>query len=202
MELVNLDNTRPLTVYLDFWQNPDSERYPELLVKTASNSLDTAAIRRIVNGKGREFVGQFETVSGDIDSALVENRFLAYISGAFGLLALAMAAIGLFGLLSYQTTNRRAEIGIRLALGARQSQIQWLMLRQALLVFVPGCIAGLGLVLAVQKLMSGLFFQASAYDPRLLGFSVAVLLGATLAAAWLPVRRAARIDPAEALRHE
>jgi predicted permease len=202
LDLSNLDNTKPLTVYVDFWQNPDFQRYPVLLVKTATNSLNAASIRRIVDRKGREFVERFETVTSNIDNALVENRFLAYISGAFGLLALAMAAVGLFGLLSYQMTNRTAEVGIRLALGARQSQIRWLFLRQMLIVVVPGCMMGLGLIVVVQNLMSGLFYQASAYDPRLLGFAVAVLAGTALAAAWLPVRRASRIDPAAALRHE
>lgn len=202
LDLSNLDNTRPLTIYADFWQDAANERAPALLIRTSGNSLDAAAIRHIVDRKGREFVERFETVSSDIDDALVENRFLAYISGAFGALALAMAAMGLFGLLSYQLTNRTAEIGIRMALGARERQIQWLILRQAISVLAPGCLAGIALIFLIQQLMSSLFYRATAYDPRLLSLSIAVIALSALAAAWLPVRRASRIDPASALRHE
>ena len=202
LDLSNLDNTRPLTIYADFWQDRADERAPALLIRTSGNSLDAAAIRHIVDRKGREFVERFETVSSDIDDALVENRFLAYISGAFGALALAMAAMGLFGLLSYQLTNRTAEIGIRVALGARERQIRWLIVRQAIAVLVPGCVAGIALIFLIQRLMSSLFYRATAYDPRLLSLSIAVIALSALAAAWLPVRRALRIDPASALRHE
>lgn len=135
LDLATPDDQKPFTVYVDFWQHRDMQFYPVLLIKTSGKTLLSATIRRIVDGKEREYVGRFKTVDSDIDTALVENRMLAYLSGAFGALALGMAAVGLFGLLSYQVATRTSEIGIRMALGAKRGQIQWLVLGTTTLHF-------------------------------------------------------------------
>jgi ABC-type antimicrobial peptide transport system permease subunit len=173
-----------------------------LLIKTRGGTLPSAAIRRIVSQKGHEDINRVTTISSEIDNALVENRLVAYLSGVLGALALAMAAIGLFGLLSYQVSNRTAEIGIRMALGAKRGQIQWLIVRQIVRLVLIGSLAGLALTLALGKMMAGLLYGVSAYDAPLLFLSTTVLAATAVTAAWIPVHRASSIDPLQALRHE
>jgi len=202
LNLANLDDKKPFTVYLNFWQHRDLQGNPVVLIKTRGDTLPSAQIRRIVRQKGYEYVARVTTIGSEIDNALVENRLVAYLSGVFGALALAMAAVGLFGLLSYQVANRTGEIGIRVALGARRPQIQWLVLRQIVKLLVCGSLAGLALALVAGKVMAGLLYGVSAYDAPLLLFSIAVLAATAMIAAWIPIQRASAIDPFVALRHE
>jgi hypothetical protein len=202
MSLVDVNNTKPFTAFINFWQHQTLRGYPVLLIKTRSPALDANSIRRIVERQGHEFVERFTSVESEIDHALIENFFLAYLSAVFGVLALAMAAVGLFGLLSYQVANRTAEIGVRMALGARRAQIRWLVLRQTMRVLLFGSIAGIALTLAVHKLIAGLLFGVTADNPLILLSAIGVITSSALAAAWLPTQHACRIDPIEALRHE
>ncbi len=202
LDLANLDNNKPFTVYVDFWQHRDLQFYPVLLIKASGNTFNAEAIRRIVDGKGREYVERFRTVDSDIDTALIENRMLAYLSGAFGALALVMAAAGLFGLLSYQVANRTSEIGIRMALGARRGQIQWLVLRQIVRLMLIGSLAGIGLTVVTEKIIAGLLYGVGTYNFTVILFAIVTLGATALAAAWIPIHRASAIDPLEALRQE
>ena len=202
MNLANLNDTKPFTIYINFWQHRSSQGHPVLLIKTRGGPLPSAAIRRIARQKGYEYVDRITTISSEVDTALVEDRFMAYLSGLFGVLALLLAAVGLFGLLSYQVANRTGEIGIRMALGAQRPRIQWLILRQVMPILVWGSLAGLALTLALGKLMTSFFYGVSAYDVSLLLVSVAVLATTAAVAAWIPVQRASSIDPMQALRHE
>ena len=201
MNLANLDDRRPYMVFTDFWQDPD-ERYPVLIVKTATNQLDLGAIRGILNRGGREFVERISTVSGEIDNALIENRFLAYLSGLFSALALLIAAVGLFGLLSFQVSTRIREIGIRMALGARRLELQWLFLRQVFLLLLVGSVVGMGLLFAIRKMIASLLFGASVSDPAFFFVSCGLLTVTAIAAAWMPVRRATGLDTATVLHYE
>jgi predicted permease len=192
----------PFVAYVNIWQHPDAQRYPVLLLKTIGNGLNVDSLRRIVNARGREYVDRVRTLADEKDGALMEDRMLASLSGAFSALALMMAGTGLFGLLSYQVGNRTGEIGIRMALGAERRQIRWLILRQIVTVIAVG--GGLGLILSigVGKAIAGILFDVSPYSPALLTVSYLVLTATALLAAWLPVRRATSIDPVIALRHE
>ncbi len=202
MNLANVDDTRPFTIYLNFWQHRNLEGHPVLLIRTRGGPPPITTIRRIVKQKGYEYVDRVTTIENEIDNALVENRFIAYLSGAFSILALAMAAIGLFGLLSYQVANRTGEIGIRMALGAKRAQIQWLILRQIVTVLALGSLAGVALTFALGKAIAGLLYGVSAYNPSLLLFSIAVLAVTAVLAAAIPIHRASTVDPLEALRQE
>lgn len=199
--VATLEDQRPFTVFTNFWQDRLSERYPVLLIRTANSQLDQGAVRRIVERKGREYVERFTTVAEEIDNALVENRFLAYLSGAFSALALGIAAVGLFGLLSYQVSDRTAEIGIRMALGARPFEVQTLFFRQIVVLLAIGSAAGAMLLFAAQRAIASLLYGASASNLYLFALSIAVLAATAIAGAWIPVRRAARIDPSQALHH-
>ncbi len=203
MDLSDPSQLRPLSVYVNSWQHPEAQAaYPVLLLKTASGTLPIAMLRQVVDRAGREYVERARSLDAEKDGALVENRVMAYLSGAFGMLALVLAATGLFGLLSYQVATRTGEIGIRMALGARSGQIQWLIVRQIGGLLACGSAAGIALALLEGKAVAGLLFGVRAGEPRLLAFSMAVLAATALIAAWLPARRAASVDPLVALRHE
>ncbi|HEV2448481.1 MAG TPA: FtsX-like permease family protein, partial [Candidatus Sulfopaludibacter sp.] len=203
LSLADPEQTRPLAVYVNSWQYPEQQAgYPVLLLKTAGGLLPTARLRQVVDRLGREYVERAQPLDAEIDGALVENRAMAYLSGAFGVLALVLAATGLFGLLSYQVANRTGEIGIRMALGARRGQIQWLVMRQIGSLLAAGVAAGVVLAMVGGKAIAGLLFGVRAGEPRLLAAASLVLAATALAAAWLPARRAASVDPLVALRHE
>jgi putative ABC transport system permease protein len=201
--LENPDDVKPLTVYVNWWQHPDRQRYPVLLVKSTTDAAPPpAALRRVVQSREREYVEHYVTLESAKDSALIENRLLAWLSAAFGMLALLLAATGLFGLLSYHVASRTSEIGIRMALGAERAGIHALVLRQIAPVMAAGMLGGLALTLSAGRILSGLVFGLSVYDPRLLALSIAALTATAAMAAWLPARRAAAVDPLVALRHE
>ncbi len=202
MNLAHPEQLAPFVAYVNIWQHPDTQGYPVLLIKTAGNSLNVDALRKIVDGGGREYVYRVRTLADEKDGALMENRLLAYLSGAFSALALAMAAIGLFALLSHQVANRTGEIGIRMALGARAAQIQWMILRQIVSIVGLGIAVGLLCSLGAARMIAGLLFDVSPYSPGLLTLSCAVLAGTALVAGWLPARRASSVDPVAALRQE
>ena len=195
--LENPSDTRPLAVYVNFWQFAEGRR-PTLLASGAAFS----DLRRIVESGGRDYIQRFTTLSAQKDQALIENRWLAVLSESFGALALLLAATGLFGLLSYHVAGRTAEIGLRMALGAQKRSIHFLVLRQVLPVLAVGIGSGLLLALALARLLAGLVFGVSVYDPRLAAVAALVLLLAAISAAVLPARRAASVDPLAALRQD
>jgi hypothetical protein len=203
LSLEDPGDTRPLSVYVNLWQFADRRHSPTLLVKAGTGALPAAAeIRRVVQAGGRDYIEHIVTLEAQRTQALIENQWLAWLSAAFGVLALALAATGLFGLLSYHVASRTAEIGLRMALGAERPAIHRLVLQQLLPVMATGIAAGLALALALARLFSSLIFGVSVYDPRLLAASVIVLALTALGAAWLPARKAASIDPLAALRHD
>jgi len=130
------------------------------------------------------------------------HRLLSFLFSIFAGLALVLATIGLYGLLSYTTLKRVREIGVRLALGARPAQIRTLILSHGLRLLLIGSIIGLVGAFAATRLLSSLLFGVSAWDP--LTFSAIVILISAVAflAAWLPARRATLVDPIQALRAE
>jgi len=203
LSLANPNETHPFAVYINSWQHPESQAgYPVLLLKTAGGEVPSAMLRQTVDRAGREYVERTRSLDEEKDGALIENRVMAYLSGAFGALALVLAATGLFGLLSYQVASRTGEIGIRMALGARRGQIQWLIVRQIGGLVAGGAAAGVALAIFESKAIAGLLFGVRAGDQWLLAGSLVLLAATALLAAWLPARHAASVDPLMALRHE
>ena len=201
--LENPGDRGPFTVYVDFWRYPQYARYPALLVRSKSGApIPAAVLASAIVAQGREYLERYRSLDRQKDEALIEERLLAWLSGAFGLLALALAATGLFGLLSYHVASRTGEIGLRMALGAQSRQIEALVVRQIAPVVACGILGGLVLALLTGKLIAGLVFGVQVRDARLLGASVLVLLLTAVAAAWIPARRAASIGPLAALRQE
>jgi ABC-type antimicrobial peptide transport system permease subunit len=133
---------------------------------------------------------------------MLRERLMATLSGFFGVLALVLATIGLYGILSYGVASRTNEIGIRIALGARTREIVRLILREALVLVMIGIVAGVPAVLVVARFASVLLFDLSPTDPVSLTLAGLVMLAVAVVAAYLPARRATRIDPLVALRYE
>jgi ABC-type antimicrobial peptide transport system permease subunit len=129
-------------------------------------------------------------------------RMLMRLFGVFGGFALVLAAAGVYGVQAYSVSRRTREIGIRTALGATQGQIGTLVLRQGLVPTIVGITIGLGASLGTTRLLRGLLSGVSPTDPWSFGLTTVVLLGAALAACYLPARRARRVDPLAALRCE
>jgi putative ABC transport system permease protein len=129
-------------------------------------------------------------------------RMGALIAGVLGMLGLALAIVGVYGVVSYAASQRTHEIGVRLALGAQRGDILKLVVGQGLLLVSVGVVIGLGLAFALSRFMANLLFGISAQDPITFG-GVALLLGViALVACWIPAQRATRVDPVIALRYE
>ena len=145
---------------------------------------------------------RFQTLSQQVDDSLARERVLATLSGFFGGLALLLAMIGLYGALSYLVTQREAEFGIRLALGAPRGSILNLVLKDLLFVLGIGAVGGVGISLAAVGVLQKLLYGLEARDTATIATAVALLTLVAMAAALVPARRATRVDPAVALRYE
>jgi ABC-type antimicrobial peptide transport system permease subunit len=137
-----------------------------------------------------------------IDESLLRERIIARLSAMFGALAVLLASIGLYGVLSYSVSRRTNEIGIRMAIGALPKRIVSMVLRETMIVVLAGVALGVPIALAATALVESLLFGLKRNDPITVAAVVALMLGIALAAAAGPARRAARIDPLKALRYE
>jgi ABC-type antimicrobial peptide transport system permease subunit len=127
---------------------------------------------------------------------------LATLSGFFGALALTLAMIGLYGVMSYNVARRRNEIGIRLALGAQQSRVVRMVLGEVAMLIGIGLATGLAMTLATTRFVSSFLYGLTPNDPRILGAAALILAIVAIVAGYLPARRASRLDPMTALREE
>ncbi|MCU0913832.1 MAG: ABC transporter permease [Planctomycetes bacterium] len=177
---------------------------PYLYVRTLGNPLTVAdGIRQIVRelDPSVEVTG-LQTMHAMLDDHLFRERSLSSLAGSFSLLALVLACLGLYGILSYGVVRRTPEIGVRMALGARRRDVVALVIRQGLKLVLLGLAIGVGAALAVTRLVASLLYGVTATDPLTFGGVSLLLLGVSLLACWLPARRAAKIDPMRALRCE
>ena len=137
-----------------------------------------------------------------VNRSLMIERLIAQVSAAFGVLALLMAAVGLYGILAYAVVRRSREIGVRIAVGATPGSVEWMILRESLALLGIGFVIGVPAALFVTRLVSSMLFGLGPDDPVTIVATLAALTTATIAAAYLPARRAANIDPILALRAE
>lgn len=142
------------------------------------------------------------TLGGFMGISLYPVRMGATLLGAFGVLALALAGLGLYGVIAYSVARRRREMGVRFALGARPKQVVGLVLRDGMALVATGLGVGLLLAALAARLLTGVLYGTSAFDPVAYGAATAVLLAIALAANGLPAARAAKVDPVTALRQE
>jgi ABC-type antimicrobial peptide transport system permease subunit len=158
-----------------------------------------AALQRIVPG---EPMGEPETMHQVVDRSLGHLRFPTILFSVFAVIALALAALGTFGVASQAVVQRRRELGIRLALGAGGRQVSRMVVRQALIPVGWGLLLGIGGAVASTRVLRGILFEIEPTDPVTLSLVALALAGAAVAASLLPARRAARTDPVEVLREE
>jgi predicted permease len=167
---------------------------PEALIEPARKAV--AAVN------GNIPISHVSTLENLVDDSLQEQIVVAKLSSAFGGLALLLACIGLYGVMSYSVAGRTREIGIRMALGAKMNDVLWMVLREALIMLCIGVIIGVPLSGAGTRALQSMLFGVGLFDPPSIGSSVFLLLAVGIVAAFLPARRATRVDPMVALRYE
>ncbi len=170
-------------------------------------SGDPMGLAQVLAGVVREAdpgfrIRMLDSYSALVDRTTLTERIMATLGGFFGLLALVVACLGIFGVMAFQVSRRTNEIGLRMALGASRGGIVALVLREVAAMLAAGCLIGSGLALALTGLTRQMLFGVTPGQPAIFVLAAAVLGLAAFAAGWLPARRAARVDPMVALRHE
>jgi len=181
--------------------NPDPS--PTFLIRSqvGMGSL-LNSVKDAITGVNPDIDIDFRVLRTQIRESLVQDELMATLCGFFGALAVLLAAIGLYGVISYTVAQRTNEIGIRMALGAKRSGVLRLILGEVSVLIVIGIVVGAGLTLAGSKAASSLLFGLKAYDPLTLAAAVILLAAIGFAASFVPARRASRLDPMVALRYE
>ena len=191
---------KPVVYVAYFQRTPQNDA---LVIRAAGPAAGAeAAIRRVLQPSFAKTSIEVVTLSEQVDRALVRERLLANLAGGFGVLGLALACVGLYGLLGYNVVRRTREIGIRVALGAQRQGVLWMVGKGALRLVAAGVICGIPAAWLASRWLQSLLFGLKAMDAGVLAGAVMLLGVAGLAAAYFPARRATRVDPIAALRHE
>jgi len=188
--------------YRSFQQFPRSMRTLEVRATEPSAGL-AGHVRNALSEVSKDvMIRRAVTLPAQVDQTLAGERLITTLCAFFGGLALLLASVGLYGVLSYAVTQRTQEIGIRMALGATARNVRWLVLRQSLTVVLGGLALGLSLALVSTRLIVSFLYGLSPTDPAAIVFSTLLLFAVALVACYLPARRATKVDPLVALRHE
>jgi ABC-type antimicrobial peptide transport system permease subunit len=159
-------------------------------------------VRHEIESLGHEYPIRTKTVAQAVSQALMVDRVIAMLSGFFAALALLLASVGLYGLMSYAVTHRTREIGVRVALGAPGATVLWLVLREAAMLGLLGIVVGIPCALVASRLISSMLFGISPADLPTIAAVSLLLFAVALFAGYLPAQRASRINPMAALRTE
>jgi predicted permease len=187
-------------------QLPDKDEADNSEIFAVRTAMRPAALisaaQDAVAGVNKGVSLKFRSLAQQVDDSMVQERLLAALSGFFGILALLLALIGLYGTLSYRVHQRQAEFALRVALGAPRKSILGLVLDEVAAILVGGALAGIAIAMATVGLLERFLFRVPSRDPATLVANVAVLAAVAIVAAYLPARRAMRIAPSTALRYE
>jgi predicted permease len=197
----NLRQVPPPTVYAAFLQSSVDTATLEIHAPGALAQV-TAAIRREVQSKLAGKPLRVRTLTGQLESGLVRERLMTTLATTFGVLSLLLAVVGLYGVLAFNVARRTGEIGVRIALGARHSQVLREILNEGWRMVALGIVIGLPIAWMASRLVSSMLFGVTTHDPVTSAASIGVLAGAAFAAAFVPAWRAARVDPLVAIRCE
>jgi len=195
----------PPVVYLPYTQVPPPRlREMTYALRTVGDPLRyVGAVRQIVHeADGRVPVNNPKTQGDDIDQTINQEIVFARLCSAFAILALVIASIGLYATMAYAVTRRASEIGLRMALGAGRGVVIWMVLREVCVLAVVGLVIGVPTAIGTSRLIESFLFEMKPNDPSALAPAAAILLAAALMAGYGPARRASRVDPMIALRHD
>ena len=200
---LSLKDDAPLTAYIPYSQaSTTGQRI--LCVRTTGDAASlVAAIRQEVRTLDQNLpVFNVKTFADQINESVSRERLVALLSSFFGVFALMLASLGLYGVMSYTVSRRTREIGIRMALGADAGKVLWLVTRETLMLVIVGIAIGLPTALAATQMTRGLLFGLAPNDPLTITLATVVMITVAVLAGYLPARRAAHVDPMIALRQE
>ena len=189
-------------VYLPIYQNPGYAMAVYLRTEPRPESLGQPLRQQVQAVDPNLPVFDVKSLEEIVSDSLVQRRFGMQMLGLFGFVALLLAAIGIYGVMSYAVTQRTREMGIRLALGAQPRDVRKLVVRQGVTLAVVGVLIGLAGSFALTRLMANLLFGVRATDPLTFALIAVLLTVVALVACYLPARRATKVDPLEVLRYE
>ncbi len=197
-----LDDPGEAAIYTPFAQTPFM--WSNLMIRTSvpPQTLVHSVRNAIVSANSTLLPANFVTMDQLVSESVAQPRFNTVLLAAFAALALALAAVGIYGVIAYSVNQRTHEIGVRMALGARNGDVLRLVLRQGMKPALVGALIGLAGAWAATRLISGLLFEVNATDPATFAAVTLSLLAIALLACWIPARRATKVDPMIALRCE
>jgi len=199
----SLRENAPPTAFFPITQIPEMDESATFELRSLTPPAGLIpAVQESAAAVNKEIPLQFRTLAKQVDDSLVQERLLATLSGFFGGLALLLAMIGLYGALSYAVTMRRTEFGVRMALGALPGSILRIVMKDVAVVLSAGLLSGAAISFVAVRLLEKLLFGLAARDPLTIATAMVVLSAVALLAAYLPARRAMRVDPMVALRYE
>jgi putative ABC transport system permease protein len=192
------------TAYVAASQNVKPRESITFEVRAAAGSPTAliTAVKSAIGDVNRDVSLQFSELAVQVDASLARERLLATLSGFFGGLALLLAMIGLYGVMSYNVARRRNEIGIRMALGAEQARVLRMILREVAILIGVGLAIGLGAAIGTTRFVESFLYGMKPNDPWTLSLAAGALALVAAIAGFLPARRASRLDPMAALREE
>jgi predicted lysophospholipase L1 biosynthesis ABC-type transport system permease subunit len=197
----NLKKTSNM-VYLPYWQNPWWRAYFFIRSSEPASALTGSIRREIWKIDPQVAIPVLKSLDDQVNDSIATERFQTMLLSSFGVAALLLALLGVYGVLAYSVSMREQEFGIRIALGSGKAALMRLVVRQAAIPVVGGVLAGLALALLATRWVASLLYETTAADPAAVLASVAILFAAALLAALLPAGRAASVDPMKALKTE
>jgi predicted permease len=191
-------------LYLPYWQQKNGVQSVTFALKTKLNAATILpSVRQILAGVDSNLpLLDARTQNEQIEANLQHETIFAKLSGAFGVLALVLASIGIYGIMAYSVSRRTNEIGIRIALGAQRKQILGMVLKEASWMTAIGIVAGAAGALALGKVIAGMLYGLKPWDPATILAAASLLILSALGASCIPARRAANVEPTRALHHD
>jgi len=188
--------------YIHYGQNQRSGL--NLVIRTSGDPLRLAgAVRNAIWSINKDqTIKSVETMESVVGTTVARPRLLASLLVLFGVMGLLLGALGIYGVLAFAVSQRRQEIGVRIALGASPRSVLGLVVRQGMVLAAVGAVAGIAGALALTRLMAAVLYEVQATDPATFVTVVLVLLATAFVASWLPARRALRIHPVQALKYD
>lgn len=200
LPVTDVHTAKPLIVFLNYWDYPRMELWPTISLSMDTNTVPITAVTETVQSAGREYPTNVRTLKAQRDNQLLEERLLEFLSTILCIVAMLLAIMGVYSILSYNVSSKKYEIGIRVAVGAQKADIFWLIARQALGMAVMGGILGIPFAVGLLEVAAHFLTGFRPFAPLAFAASVGVFVPTTMIAALGPCVRAARIDPIVAIR--